>query len=99
MTTDLAALDEDTLELGETIAFITALPFKRGFVCSQPTHAAMIQKWLVELYEIRKAEQGGGWRPIESAPDSELVDLLWGDRRYMDCHRDPLDGGWRHMTH
>ncbi len=39
------------------------------------------------------------WMPIETAPMTGHADLLWGGKRFTDCYRDPLDHGWRHMTH
>ena len=49
-------------------------------------------------YEIiRQALQG--WQPIETAANETRADLLWNGKRFTDCYRDPLDHGWRHMTH
>ena len=36
---------------------------------------------------------------MSTAPKDGRVDLWWIDRRFVDCYRDPIDGGYRHMTH
>lgn len=38
------------------------------------------------------------WLPIETAPQSGLVDIFCNDRRYADCHFDKICGEFRHIT-